>query len=65
MGRRFATDVVAMPHRFGFDRAYQPQRFAQLHCSHLLLRQPLQPFPWNADYPIRKYIRVNEFPLNN
>jgi hypothetical protein len=31
MRRRFTTDVVAMPHRFGFDPAHQSQRFAQLH----------------------------------
>jgi hypothetical protein len=31
MRRRFAANVIAMPHRFWLDRAYQPQRFAQLH----------------------------------
>jgi hypothetical protein len=55
MCRRFTANVIAMPHRFGLDRAYQPPRFAQLHMpSHLLLRQPLQPFRWNAGYPIKR-----------
>jgi hypothetical protein len=31
MCRRFTANVIAMPHCFGLDRAYQPQRFAQLH----------------------------------
>jgi hypothetical protein len=31
MRRRFAANVVPMPHRFRLDRTHQPQRFAQLH----------------------------------
>jgi len=31
MRRRFAANVVSMPHHLGFDRAYQSQCFAQLH----------------------------------
>jgi hypothetical protein len=29
--RRFTANVIAMPHRLGLHRAYQPQCFAQLH----------------------------------
>jgi hypothetical protein len=39
MGRRFAANVIAMPHRFGFDR--RTNRNASLNC--ILLASPSAP----------------------